>query len=156
MEYNEDLEYKDKILSNIEKLEKTTKMFLDLPNDLKLPNGWGKRELAIHLLSWDSEMVDYADNLRKGNSFDWNEIHPEELNLNETNKGHLVENEDLTFDEAIEVFTNTRMELIATYVDIVNNHYQNEKSFADYFSMWMHDVQHLQKAGINTKKLEEK
>ena len=154
MEYNEDLEYKDKLLSNIEKLEKTTKMFLDLPNDLKLPNGWGKRELAIHLFSWDSAMVEYADHLRQGNTFVWNEFLPEELNLDEVNKRYLVENEDLTLDEALEIFTNTRLELIATYVDIVNNHFQEEKSFTDYFTMWMHDVQHLKQAGINTKKLE--
>ncbi len=150
------MEYKDKILSRIEKLETSTKMFLDLPNDMKLPNGWGKRELAIHFSSWDSALVEYSDNLRLGNTFDWKEIHPEELDLDETNKKHLVENEDLTFAEAIEIFSNTRLELIATYVDIVNNHYQDEKSFMDYFTMWMHDVHHLKQAGINTKKLEEK
>ena len=150
------MKYKDKILSRIEKLENSTKMFLDLPNDMKLPNGWGKRELAIHFFSWDSALVEYADNLRRGNTFDWKEIHPDELDINEVNKGHLVENVDLTFTEAIEIYTETRMELVATYVDIVNNHYQDEKSFMDYFTMWMHDVHHLNQAGINTKKLEEK
>lgn len=155
MEYNEDMEYRDKVLNWIEKLETSTKMFLELPNDMKLPNGWGKRELAIHLFSWDSAMVEYANHLRKGNTFVWNEFHPEELNLDKENKKHLVENENLTFDEALDIFTNTRLELIATYVDIVNNHFQDEKSFTDYFTMWMHDVQHLKQAGINTKKLEE-
>jgi hypothetical protein len=150
------MEYKDKILRRIEKLETSTKMFLDLPNETNLPNGWGKRELAIHLFSWDSALVEFADNLRKGKTFDWKEIHPEDLDLNEVNKGHLVENEDLTFEEAIEAFTDTRMELIATYVDIVNSHFQDEKSFTDYFTMWMHDEHHLKQAGIDTKKLEEK
>ncbi len=150
------MEYKDKILSRIDKLEKSTKLFLDLPNDNKLPNGWGKRELAIHLFSWDGEMVEYSDNLRRGNTFDWNEILAEDSDINEVNKKHLDENEDLTFAEAIEIFTNTRQELIATYVDIVNNHYQDEKSFVDYFTLWMHDLHHLKQAGIDTKKLEEK
>ncbi len=150
------MEDKDKILSSIENLEKTTKMFLDLPNDMKLPNGWGKRELAIHLFSWDSEMVEYADHLRRGNTFVWEEILPEEEDINEVNKGYFVENEDLTLAEAIEVFTDTRLELIATYVDIVNNHFQDEKSFMDYFVLWMHDVHHLKQAGVNTKELEEK
>jgi len=149
------MEYKDSILKSIKKLETTTKIFLDLPNKTKLPNGWGKRELAIHLFSWDSKMVEYADHLRKGNTFVWKEFHPEELDINEMNKGHLVENEDLTFDESIEVFTDTRLELIATYVDIVNNNFQDEKSFTDYFTIWLHDIHHLKQAGVNTKKLEE-
>ena len=74
MEYNEDMEYRDKVVNWIEKLETSTKMFLDLPNDMKLPNGWGKRELAIHLFSWDSAMVEYADHIRQGNTFVWNEF----------------------------------------------------------------------------------
>ncbi|MHA1347303.1 MAG: hypothetical protein ACTSO3_12965, partial [Candidatus Heimdallarchaeaceae archaeon] len=119
-----------------------------------LPNGWGKRELAIHLFSWDNEMAEYADHLREGNLFVWSEFHPEHLDLNAINKGFLDENEDLSFEEAIETFTNIRMELLETYNDILNNHFINEKSFADYFTMWMHDTGHLKQAGINTKKLE--
>ena len=149
------MEYKDKILSWLSKLEITTKKVLDLPNDTKLPNDWGKRELAIHLFSWDSELVEFADKLRKGGTFDWNEVHPEDMDINETNKGHMIDNEDLSFTEAVEVFADTRMELISTYEDLVNNYYQDEKSFTDYFTMWMHDVHHLKQAGIDTKELEE-
>ena len=150
------MELKDKIISRIDKLEKTTKIFLDLPNDMKLPNGWGKRELAIHLFSWDDAMVEYAGRLRQGNAFVWEEILPEEEDINKVNKRYFAENEDLTFSEAIEIFNDTRLEMIATYNDIVNNHFQDEKSFLDYFSIWMHDIHHLKQAGIDTKKLEEK
>ena len=155
------MEFKNKAIDWTDKLEKTTKLLLDLQDNVKLPNGWGKRELLIHLLFWDDEMESYSDHLRKGNTFDWGEYlssrgyDPEGKDLDKINQSCLDDNEDLSYSEALEAFTETRMKLINTYRDLIENYFIEEKSFTDYFSMWYHDVHHLKKAGVDTKELEE-
>ena len=93
-------ELKNKAKKWIEKLRKTTQIFLDLPHDIKLPNSWGKRELAIHFLGWDEVMIGYAKEIIKGKPFIWDEFF--QGDINETNKEFLDEHSDLTQEEAID------------------------------------------------------
>ncbi len=145
-------ELKNKAKEWIEKLRKTTQMFLDLPHDIKLPNSWGKRELAIHFLGWDEVMIGYSKEIIKGKPFIWDEFF--QGDINKTNKQFLDEHSNLTREEAIDKFKQVRSKILNIYKEILENHFQDDKRLLDYYSMWGHDVHHLKQAGINTQEIE--
>ena len=136
------------------KLRLTTETFLELPDDVKLPNGWGKRELALHLEGWDDEMIKLSEHLKKGKVFSWSEFFPADFDVDAANKEILDRNKDLSDEEAIEKFKKSRKQLLEVYEDLIDNYFQNEKSFLDYFSLWGHDVNHLKQAGVDTTEIE--
>ncbi len=136
------------------KLKLTTKTFMNLPEDTKLPNGWGKRELALHLEGWDEEMIKVSKHLIAGKPFIWTEYFPEDLDLDEVNQSFLDRNKKLSSSEAVKKFHDTREKLIGVYIEIIENYFQDDKRLLDYYSLWGHDVQHLKQAGVDTKEIE--
>lgn len=144
---------KEKAKRWIEKLKITTDLFLKLPEEAKLPNGWGKRELGVHLQGWDEEMIKIAEPLKHGKSFIWEDFYadpPDSYNAKflERSKGKSIE-------EVISSFNQTRATIVKVYEDILNNHFQEDKKHTDYFSLWWHDVHHLKLAGIDVEDLME-
>ena len=136
------------------KLRLATKVFLDLPKDVKLTNGWGKRELAIHLEGWDVEMIKISDHLKEGKAFLWKDFFPEDMDIDEANQEIFDRCKELSAEEAIEKFKKTRNQLFDVYEDIIENHFQDDKRLLDYYSLWGHDVHHLKQAGVDTTEIE--
>ena len=141
----------NKAVSWIEKFKQTTILVKDLPSDIKLQNGWGKRELCIHLMGWDLELLRFAEELRKGNPFHYFF----ESKENEYNKKFFDDYKKLNPLEAEEKFTRTREKMIETYEEIVEKYPQNNKEFVGFFSLWWHDTHHLKQAGANIEELRE-
>ncbi|MCG3227189.1 MAG: hypothetical protein H7645_09730 [Candidatus Heimdallarchaeota archaeon] len=144
---------KEKAKRWIEKLKITTDLFLKLPADTKLPNGWGKREIGIHLQGWDEEMIKIAEPLKQGKAFIWEDFcadPPDSYNAKflERSKGKSLE-------EVLTSFEQTRATIIKVYEDLLDNHFQEDKKHTDYFSLWWHDVHHLKLAGIDVDDLME-
>ncbi|MHA1225015.1 MAG: hypothetical protein ACTSSG_14930 [Candidatus Heimdallarchaeaceae archaeon] len=138
----------------IEKLERTTQMFLSLPETVQLPNGWGRRELAIHFHGWDIEMMKIAEQLKQGRPFDWKTFFPADFNVDEANQGFLDRFANFSEEKAIETFKEKRKQFIQICRDLVTNHFQDNENFLSFFSLWKHDVHHLKQAGVETKEIE--
>ena len=136
------------------KLRLATKIFLDLPHDIKLTNGWGKRELALHLEGWDEEMIKVYKHLKEGKAFVWKDFFPEDMDIDEANQEIFDRTKDLSTEEAIEKFNKSRNQLFNVYEDIIENHFQDDKRLLDYYSLWGHDVHHLKQAGVDTTEVE--
>ena len=145
---------KKQALNWTNKLKLTTKTFMTLPEDVKLPNGWGKRELALHLEGWDEKMIKISENLIAGKPFIWTEYFPEDLDLDEVNQSFLDKNKKLSSSEAIEKFQKTREQLICIYEEIIEKYFQDDKRLLDFYSLWGHDIHHLKQAGVDTKEIE--
>ncbi|MHA2358003.1 MAG: hypothetical protein ACXABK_04460 [Candidatus Heimdallarchaeaceae archaeon] len=146
-------EAKEKAKRWIEKLKITTKLFLDLPDDMKLPNGWSKRELGIHLRGWDDELIKIAEHLKKGKAFIWEEFCPEEADV--YNARFLEQSKGISKEEVLSGFEKTRSVIIKVYEDLLDNYFDEEKKHLAYFSLWWHDVHHLKDAGVNVEDLME-
>ena len=136
------------------KLRLATETFLDLSSDVKLTNGWGKRELALHLEGWDVEMIKISDHLKEGKAFLWSEFFPKDLDIDDANQEILDRSKELSAKESIEKFKETRKQLLNIYEDIIENYFQDDKRLLDYYSLWGHDVHHLKQAGVDTKEIE--
>ena len=145
---------KKQALNWTDKLKLTTETFMNLPEDVKLPNGWGKRELALHFEGWDEEMIKVSENLIAGKPFIWTEYFPEDLDLDEVNQSFLDNNKILSSSEAIKKFQDTREKLIGIYERIIENYFQDDKRLLEYYSLWGHDVHHLKQAGVDTTEIE--
>lgn len=145
---------KEQAMNWTNKLKLTTETFMELPEDVKLPNGWGKRELALHLEGWDEKMIEVSEHLIAGKPFIWIEYFPEDLDLDEVNQSFLDKNKKLSSAGAIKKFQDTRGQLLDIYKEIIEKHFQDDKRLLDYFSLWGHDVHHLKQAGVDTKEIE--
>ena len=144
---------KEKSKRWIEKLKLTTQLFLKLPDDIKLPNGWGKRELGIHLQGWDEEMIKIAEPLKQGKAFIWEDFcvdSPDSYNAK-----FLKRSKGKSAEEIITSFEKTRATMIKVYEDFLDNYFQEGKKHEDYFSLWWHDVHHLKQAEVDVEDLME-
>jgi hypothetical protein len=142
---------KEKAKRWIEKLKITTDLFLKLPDESKLPNGWGKRELAVHLQGWDEEMIKLAEVLKKGKIFDWEELFSEPPDT--YNAKFLERSKGKSAEEILVSFENTRKTMIKVYEDFLDNHFLEDKKHSDFFTLWWHDVHHLKLAGVDVGEL---
>jgi hypothetical protein len=132
-------------------LEQTTKMLLDLKEDTKLPNGWGKRELLVHLSGWDKEFISFAEEMKKMIKF--YPFYEEEGEAK--NQQFFKESKNSTDEEVHNNFLKFRNQLKEVYRDLIENYPQENKEFTYFFSIWMHDVHHLKQAGCDISHLEE-
>jgi len=144
---------KEKARRWIEKLKITTDLFLKLPDDVKLPNGWGKRELGIHLQGWDEEMMKIAEPLKKGKAFNWEEFYSDPPDS--YNAKFLERSKGKSLAEIIEGFKRTRTTIIKVYEDFLENHFLEDKKHSDYFTLWWHDAHHLKLADVDVEDLME-
>ncbi len=135
----------------IEKLRITTDLFIKLPDESKLPNGWGKRELAIHLQGWDEEMIKLAEILKKGKTFNWEEFFADPPDT--YNAKFLERSKGKSTEEILDSFKNTRMTMIEVYENFLENHFQEDKKHSDFFTLWWHDVHHLKLADVDVEAL---
>ena len=134
----------------IDKLRLTTNLILHLANDTKLPNGWGKRELLIHLTGWDEEFINFSEKMRQQVMFyEFYEDKGEEKN-----QQFLRDNEHLDLDSALLKFKKLREKLISVYEEILIDYPQDNEEFLGFFSIWWHDLHHLKQTGIDVSKLE--
>lgn len=135
----------------IEKLKITTNMLLELDDDVKLPNNWGKRELLIHLSGWDGEFINFASEMRKKIKF-----YPfYEENGEEKNHQFFQENHDLDLISSVKRFKVLRTDLVEVYEEVLNHFFQENREFVGFFSIWWHDAHHLKQAGCDISHLEE-
>ncbi|MHA1307162.1 MAG: hypothetical protein ACTSQN_07700 [Candidatus Heimdallarchaeota archaeon] len=136
-------------------LEKTTEAILNLDDSFKLPNGWDRRDLILHLWSWDDEMTKLCAEKLEGKCAEF-KFGYEELGIdfNEWNDQALEKKKDLAYEEVKELFTTTRKKLLALYKKLMplpKNEELDEKSFkrlANIMTLWKHDKTHLEKGGI--------
>lgn len=135
----------------INKLKLTTDKLSGLSEDTKLPNGWGKRELLIHLSGWDEEFIGFAKEMRKKVIF--YAFYEEDGETK--NQQFLEDSKDLDLNEANERFSKLRKELIDVYKEIINKYPQDNREFLGFFSIWWHDVHHLKQAGLEVSHLDE-
>ena len=133
------------------KLDQTTQMLLGLEEETKLPNGWGKRELFVHLSGWDKEFIDFSEEMRKKVPF-----YPfYEYEGEAKNQQFLEESLKLSDKEVYTRFNQLRTQLKEIYQDIITNYPQKNKEFVGFFSIWWHDLHHLKQAGCDVTHLEE-
>ncbi len=145
----------DKILKTAvrwtDKLKTTTEMLNSLENDVKLPNGWGKRDLLLHLSGWDDEFIKFSEEMRKNVQF--YAFYEEDGEAK--NQQFFEETRELNLTEAIEKFNKIRQKLFEVYEEIIEKYPQDNKEFVGFFSIWWHDAHHLKQAGIDVSRLDE-
>ena len=155
---------------HIENFNTITKKLAELPADFSLPNGWTKRELLIHLNSWDQEFIKLTKKALSGELrnyfFKFTELTAEERTILEKeflfehqeknmvftawNDHKLEESKDKTFKEVEEQFTIDREEILTLFEELAEK--QKEKKLtAQILSLWMHDREHLEKGGVEVK-----
>ena len=133
------------------KLKLTTDMLNGLSEDTELPNGWGKRELLIHLSGWDEEFIGFASEMRKKVIF--YAFYEEDGETK--NQQFLMNNKDLDLKAVDERFNKFRKELSDVYEEIINQYPQDNREFMSFVIIWWHDIHHLKQAGLDISHLEE-
>ncbi|NHJ04065.1 MAG: ClbS/DfsB family four-helix bundle protein [Candidatus Heimdallarchaeota archaeon] len=149
-EMNEELTASTKI-SNI---KKTTDAILMLPEVISFPNGWIMKDLLIHLNSWDDELLKYSQALKKSKDdkfvYDHKKLGMDYSNWND----YIIEKFSyLTFEEAKDLFTNTRKKLIKILEELIEIQKKETdpdkwKKIHSVLDLWQHDKMHLEAGGI--------
>ena len=139
---------------HLENTRKITKQLLSLDENFELPNGWKQRELLLHLWSWDDQMIKGCQAKIDEQWCDFKFDHQEKgITYDEWNDRILEENKDLTLVETKKLFKETREQAIELFEKIISmpESIDDEKNFfrkENVATLWMHDKQHLEKAGI--------
>ncbi|MHA1243492.1 MAG: hypothetical protein ACTSP7_02850, partial [Candidatus Heimdallarchaeota archaeon] len=131
---------------NYANLEKTTEAILNLDDSFKLPNGWDRRDLILHLWSWDDELTKLCVKKLDGKCTDF-QFGYEEMGIDykEWNDQALEKKKDLSFEGAKELFTTTRKKLFVLYKKLMplpENEELDENSFkrlTKIMGLWQHD-----------------
>ncbi|MCG3217011.1 MAG: ClbS/DfsB family four-helix bundle protein [Candidatus Heimdallarchaeota archaeon] len=144
-------ELRQKAQSWIEKLQTTTKLIKELPEDLELPNGWSIREITIHLQGWDEEFIKFSEKIKKGEPYFafFSGQH------DRYNQKFFEKNHNISLEQAKKQFAITREEITSVYENIANNYLQDDNKMLGFFSLWWHDVHHLKQTGIDVEFLME-
>ncbi|NHJ87351.1 MAG: hypothetical protein FK734_17940 [Asgard group archaeon] len=139
---------------HLENTRKITKIILSLDDSFKLPNGWGLKELLIHLWSWDDQMINGCNAKLNGTCDDFKFDHQHKgIDYSQWNDLIINEKKNLTLAKTKKLFKDTREEVIALFDKIISqpetitdekNMFRNE----NIATLWMHDKQHLEKGGI--------
>ncbi|MGC9778850.1 MAG: hypothetical protein HZR80_06365 [Candidatus Heimdallarchaeota archaeon] len=134
--------------------KKITELILDLPVSFSLPNGWGLKELLLHLWSWDDEFTKICEG-KMNDSLDQCEFEFKKMNMDyvEWNDYVLEKMSNLTLDEARQKYKETRYKIITLYEKLIKfpETVEDEKSFYRtdrILDLWQHDKQHLKAGGI--------
>ncbi|MFW9924033.1 MAG: hypothetical protein ACFFDW_12175 [Candidatus Thorarchaeota archaeon] len=139
---------------HLENTKKITKIILSLDDSFKLPNGWTRKELMIHLWSWDDQMLKGCQAKLDGTCESFKFDHQlKGVDYSKWNDMILEEKKNLTFKESKKLFEDTRKKTIAIFEKIISQPetIADEKSTfrnENIVSLWMHDKQHLQNAGM--------
>ncbi len=139
---------------HLENTKKITKIILSLDDSFKLPNGWTRKELMIHLWSWDDQMLKGCQAKLDGKCEDFKFDHQlKDIDYSKWNDTVLAEKKNLTFEESKKLFKETREKTIKMFEKLISqpetiadekNMFRNE----NVVSLWMHDKQHLENGGI--------
>ncbi|MHA1912110.1 MAG: hypothetical protein ACTSYA_10470 [Candidatus Kariarchaeaceae archaeon] len=152
---------------HIENFKTVTTKLYELPADFSLSNGWTRRELLIHLNSWDQEFVKLTKKALNGelkNFFFKFErltvderaiLEPEflfehqemDLEFTKWNDYKLEEQKEKTFKEVEELFKDTREKVIDLFEELAEKEKGN-KFTSQILSLWIHDREHLEKGGV--------
>ena len=129
-----------------ENYRRTTEALVKLPEDLKLPNGWTKKALLIHLWVWDKEFITVMKGALEGKPVVWDERFRDENYLNKWNDEQIEKHQNKPLNEILESFKQTREEVIALYEKLLKQDLTEEQK--TLFTLWQHDVHHLEQANV--------
>ena len=137
----------------IENLKKTTDLVNSLPDDFTLKNGWTTKELAIHLWSWDNELMKLCEDKINDQCDDFQFDHDiQGMDYSKWNDYILGEKGDMSLKEARALFKKNRVKLIETFEKLVSiPEKYDEKNFrnsARIMDIWQHDKMHLEAGGL--------
>lgn len=139
---------------HLEKTKKITKIILSLDDSFKSPNGWTRKELMIHLWSWDDQMLKGCQAKLADKSEEFKFDHQlKGIDYTKWNDLVIAEKKNLSFNETKKLFKETREKTLAMFEKIISqpetitdekNMFRNE----NVVTLWMHDKEHLEKGGI--------
>jgi len=138
----------------IAKIKITTEAILSLPESFFFPNGWSQRQLLIHLWSWDDQFLELCHTTKKSARKKFVYAHDgEKLPYEKWNDVIIEKFDDMSYEEAREIFEETRIDLIKSFEKFAKLIMKegNEGKY-DYIEklmdLWVHDKLHLESGGI--------
>ncbi len=139
---------------HIARTEQTTKIINGLGDSFALPNGWGLKELLIHIWSWDNELI-HACKAKKANALEGFQFshQKQKLDYNIWNDKIIAEKQGLSLVEVKNLFKKTRTELLSQFKSLLSvpETITDEKSFLrseNLLRIWEHDKHHLELGGL--------
>ena len=149
MGLSKEISLKDKITN----LKLSTDTLLTLPDYFELENGWKRKELLLHLWTWDVEYIrlckkKIAKKL-KGFKFEYEELGMSYTAWNE----HIMETHRNLSEEEIEKrFIKDREKLVALFEKLKDTPEikvpKNEYLTTQILNLWTHDKMHLEAGGV--------
>ncbi len=143
-----------KPIEKIAKIEITTETILSLPETFSFPNGWSQRQLLIHLWSWDDQFLELCHTTKKSARKTFVYAHNgEKLPLEKWNDVVIEKFDDMTYEEAREIFEETRNDLLKSFEKYAKLMMKegNQGKYEDIeklMDLWIHDKMHLESGGI--------
>ncbi|MFW9924296.1 MAG: hypothetical protein ACFFDW_13510 [Candidatus Thorarchaeota archaeon] len=137
----------------IANLKKATDVLLTLPESFSLLNGWNRRDLLLHLWTWDVEYIRLCEakikNKLKKFQFNYEELGMAYSNWND----YIMEKfEDLSEEDIKEQFITDRtklLKLLEKLKDLPENDVPKEYMQTNQIlDLWQHDKMHLNGAGF--------
>ncbi|NHJ86960.1 MAG: hypothetical protein FK734_15970 [Asgard group archaeon] len=146
---SEELSLQDKV-STIKKL---TDVLLKLPDSFSLDNGWDKRDLLLHLWTWDMEYIRLCS-AKLTNKLSKFQYEYESMNMTYSvwNDYNMEKYFDLSYDEVKLRFQESRGQLIGFFEKLIKT--PEIKVPKDNFlttrilNIYQHDKMHLEAGGV--------
>ncbi|MFX1250005.1 MAG: hypothetical protein ACFFCZ_00125 [Promethearchaeota archaeon] len=149
---------KEKWVSKINTLKKSTDEVLDLQHDWYASNGWGLKELLIHLEAWDEEYLCVLEALKHGKAYvaqyrrfpDYKE-EDQMTFLDHWNNQILAERSKLSQEKVRDLFIQTRRKVLKKFEELWSD--ETGLQFPDFAvhidDLSAHDTKHIEK-GLKT------
>lgn len=140
----------DQKITNFKRL---TKVLLDLPESFRQENGWNRRDLLLHLWTWDVEYIRLCTAKLDGKLDDF-QYEFERLDMSYSNWNDFIMEKysQLTYIDILEKFQEARKQLIKLFkklaekpeVDVPREYFKTRK----ILDLWYHDRNHLLEGGV--------
>jgi len=146
---SEELSLQDKITI----IKKLTDVLLKLPDSFSLDNGWNKRDLLLHLWTWDMEYIrlctsKLANKLKKF-LFEYETLN---MTYSSWNDYNIEKHYELDFEEIKTRFQESRGKLIILFENLINipEIEATKECFLTkrILDMYQHDKMHLEAGGV--------
>ncbi len=142
---------KEEWLSKIDALRSSTDTILSLPHNWQALNGWGLKELFIHLQAWDEEYLCILKGYLRGESYlpkfcRFPEYKREDqmVFINLWNDQILKERKSLSFESVRDKFIQTRKNVLKEFSILWSDTNGLQHSFAIKITdLSAHDIEHV-------------
>jgi hypothetical protein len=149
---------KEEWLLKVEALKSSTDRILNLPHNWQASNGWGLKELFIHLQAWDEEYLGVLKGCLSGESylpkfcrFPNYKREDQMVFVNLWNDQILNERKSLSLESVKEEFFQTRQKVLKEFSMLWTDKNGLRHSFAIQIDdLSTHDIEHVSK-GIKSK-----